>query len=86
LFLLKKISKKRTAFVHQILNVRPYVGLKGLDGSPGGKHQRRNRDAALWIDDPLQPGLNVGAGSFGMCHVQVITYFYCNDKSRLALK
>eukprot|EP00850_Spirogloea_muscicola_P010661 SM000063S20051 [mRNA] locus=s63:532722:538762:+ [translate_table: standard] len=28
------------------------------------------RPAALWIDNPLRPGSNIGAGSFAMWHVQ----------------
>lgn len=46
------------------------IVLKGIDGSPGGIFKRNNRHVALWIDDPLRPGVNVGAGSFGMFHVQ----------------
>ena len=49
--------------------------LKGLDGHPGGKCRRRNRHIPMWIDDPLRPGVNVGAGSFGVCHVQVNPFF-----------
>lgn len=48
--------------------------LKGIDGSPGGFLKRDDRHVALWIDDPLRPGVNIGAGSFGMVHVQV--YFF----------
>eukprot|EP00250_Pteridium_aquilinum_P012734 c20909_g2_i1 orf=1045-3201(+) len=46
------------------------IVLKGADGSPGGFFSRDDRHVALWIDDPLRPGVNIGAGSFGMVHVQ----------------
>lgn len=48
------------------------IVLKGIDGSPGGIFKRDDRHIALWIDDPLRPGVNVGAGSFGMFHVQAV--------------
>ncbi|KAH7331649.1 hypothetical protein KP509_20G045600 [Ceratopteris richardii] len=44
--------------------------LKGMDGSPGGIFKREDRHVALWIDDPLRRGVNIGGGSFGMVHVQ----------------
>ena len=47
------------------------VFLKGVNGNPGGIFKRKDRHCALWIDDPLRPGVNVGAGSFRMVHVQV---------------
>ncbi|KAH7425844.1 hypothetical protein KP509_11G073500 [Ceratopteris richardii] len=74
---------------------REKIVLRGLDGSPGGFFPRDNRHVALWIDDPLRPGVNVGAGSFGMIHVQnafkqmcdvllgcpsVLTPLQCEDK------
>ncbi|MCO5575584.1 hypothetical protein L7F22_029386 [Adiantum nelumboides] len=49
---------------------REKIVLKGIDGSPGGFFGRDDRHVALWIDDPLRPGVNIGAGSFGMVHVQ----------------
>ncbi|MCO5557022.1 hypothetical protein L7F22_010577 [Adiantum nelumboides] len=49
---------------------REKIVLKGIDGSPGGFFKRDDRHVALWIDDPLRPGVNIGAGSFGMVHVQ----------------
>ncbi|KAI5075289.1 hypothetical protein GOP47_0009365 [Adiantum capillus-veneris] len=49
---------------------REKIVLKGIDGSPGGIFKRDNRHIALWIDDPLRPGVNIAAGSFGMCQVQ----------------
>eukprot|EP00249_Psilotum_nudum_P024726 c29277_g2_i1 orf=654-3620(+) len=47
------------------------IVLKSAD-APGGAFPRDSstRHMALWIDDPLRPGVNVGAGSYGMCHVQ----------------
>jgi hypothetical protein len=51
--------------------------LKGTNGNPGGIFKREDRHCALWIDDPLHPGVNVGAGSFGMVHVQVLLYQIC---------
>ena len=50
------------------------VFLKGVNGNPGGIFKRKDRHCALWIDDPLRPGINVGAGSFRMVHVQVLFY------------
>eukprot|EP00249_Psilotum_nudum_P030610 c43397_g1_i1 orf=1-1077(+) len=49
------------------------IVLKGAGGSPGGIFERdgNTRHLALWIDDPLRPGINVGAGSYAMGHVQV---------------
>ncbi|KAJ7527289.1 hypothetical protein O6H91_16G047000 [Diphasiastrum complanatum] len=46
--------------------------LKGAEGSLSGIIPREPtaRPIALWIDDPLNPGANVGAGSFNMWHVQ----------------
>lgn len=49
---------------------REKIVLKGIDGSPGGCFKRDDRHVALWIDDPLRPGVNIGAGSYGMVHVQ----------------
>lgn len=49
---------------------REKIVLKGIDGSPGGIFKRDNKHIALWIDDPLRPGVNIAAGSFGMCQVQ----------------
>lgn len=74
---------------------REKIVLKGIDGSPGGFFDRDDRHVALWIDDPLRPGVNIGAGSFGMVHVQaafkqmlgvltsypnVLTSLQCEDK------
>lgn len=55
-------------FEHDL--AREKIVLKGFDGSPGGIYKRDNRHIALWIDDPLRPGVNIAAGSFGMCQVQ----------------
>ncbi|CAI5475418.1 unnamed protein product, partial [Closterium sp. Yama58-4] len=46
--------------------------LRGLNGMPGGVFWRDPSmpPAALWIDDPLRPGANIGSGSFAMWHVQ----------------
>ncbi|MCO5562331.1 hypothetical protein L7F22_015957 [Adiantum nelumboides] len=55
-------------FEHDL--AREKIVLKGIDGSPGGIFKRDNRHIALWIDDPLRPGVNIAAGSFGMCQVQ----------------
>eukprot|EP00897_Mesotaenium_endlicherianum_P004874 jgi/Mesen1/4414/ME000225S03403 len=48
---------------------------RGKNGLVGGVfwHDPSTRPVALWIDDPLRPGYNVGAGSFAMWHVQVRT-------------
>lgn len=46
------------------------IVLKGTDGSAGGFFKRDDKHVALWIDDPLRPGINIGAGSFCMVHVQ----------------
>ena len=59
-----------------------YLGviiLKGIDGSLGGIYKREDPHIALWIDDPLRPGVNIGAGSYGMVHVQVhlIPFYEC---------
>lgn len=46
--------------------------LQGRDGNVGQILWRNEWQikAPLWIEDPLRPGVNVGAGSFAMCHVQ----------------
>ncbi|GAQ80715.1 Nucleotidyl transferase domain containing protein [Klebsormidium nitens] len=42
------------------------------NGQNGGifYHDKLTRPVALWIDDPLRPGANIGAGSFAMYNVQ----------------
>ena len=47
--------------------------LQGTANLPGGVFLRdiTMAQAALWIDDPLRFGMNIGAGSFAMWHVQV---------------
>ena len=58
-----------------------YLGviiLKGIDGSLGGIYKREDPHIALWIDDPLRPGVNIGAGSYGMGRVRVnIQFSFC---------
>ncbi|XP_057867690.2 uncharacterized protein LOC131074957 isoform X1 [Cryptomeria japonica] len=51
---------------------RMRIVLQGKDGNPGGIfwQSERQTPAPLYIEDPLRPGVNVGAGSFAMCHVQ----------------
>lgn len=41
--------------------------------TPGGVFLRAPTmpHSALWIDDPLRPGMNIGAGSYNMWRVQV---------------
>lgn len=49
---------------------REKIVLKGMDGSPGGIFKRDSKHIAVWIDDPLRPGVNIAAGSFGIRGVQ----------------
>eukprot|EP00850_Spirogloea_muscicola_P019884 SM000201S05940 [mRNA] locus=s201:106313:116892:- [translate_table: standard] len=59
----------------------PAAGLHRRALAPAGPQSQRDpgglfladpqaRPAALWIDNPLRPGSNIGAGSFAMWHVQ----------------
>ncbi|XP_024519511.1 uncharacterized protein LOC9629856 isoform X2 [Selaginella moellendorffii] len=51
---------------------RAKIVLKGSNGSSGGMFalEPSFQPTSLWIDDPLKPGMNVGAGSFAMSSVQ----------------
>ncbi|KAH7447957.1 hypothetical protein KP509_01G129400 [Ceratopteris richardii] len=55
-------------FEHDL--AREKIVLNQLDGSPGGIFKRNNQHIALWIDDPLRPGVNIAGGSFRMFQVQ----------------
>ncbi|KAJ7565922.1 hypothetical protein O6H91_02G081300 [Diphasiastrum complanatum] len=59
-------------FGHSINLSRVRLVLKGTEDSSCGiiPHEHTTRPAALCIEDPLNPGAIVGAGSFNMWHVQ----------------
>lgn len=60
------------AFGHEIDFSRVRLVLKSDNGLQDGVfwHDPSQRPTALWIDDPLRPGANIGAGSFAIWHVQ----------------
>ncbi|KAH9305806.1 hypothetical protein KI387_010210 [Taxus chinensis] len=51
---------------------RMRIVLQDKDGNTGGIFQQCESESpvSLYIEDPLRPGFNVGAGSFAMHHVQ----------------
>ncbi|KAH7291470.1 hypothetical protein KP509_29G018000 [Ceratopteris richardii] len=59
---------KKFGFDHDL--AREKIVLSSTDGRPGGIFKRDNCHIALWIDDPMRPGINIAAGSFAMCQVQ----------------